>query len=110
MKVDCLNPKPEHSERFSRISGKFISEKSGCYILATNDGTVLYVGLATNLHRRFDQHLDSPEKTRETELGRAVVFHWLETNDINRVERTWLNIHVHFEGSYPLLNKVYSPT
>jgi hypothetical protein len=38
-----------------------------------------------------------------------VLFHWLETNDINTVERTWMNIHIQHEGTLPPLNKVYSP-
>jgi hypothetical protein len=70
---------------------------------------VLYVGLATNLRKRINDHLDCPEKTRETVKGRAVLFHWLETADINKVERTWMNIHIQHEGALPLLNKVYSP-
>ncbi|MGD0908562.1 MAG: GIY-YIG nuclease family protein [Candidatus Acidiferrales bacterium] len=84
-------------------------ETSGCYVLTTFEKLVLYVGLATNLRRRMNEHLDSPEKTRATEKGRSVLFHWLETPDINKVERTWLNIHVQHEGAYPPLNKIYSP-
>jgi len=110
MNIDRLQPPPTHSERFARSSEKFVPIEAGCYALGTFDGTVLYVGLATNLRRRLGQHLDSPSKTQETTLGRAVTFHWLPTADINRVERTWLNTHVHHEGQYPLLNKVYSPT
>jgi hypothetical protein len=78
-------------------------------VLTTFEKLVLYVGLATNLRRRMNEHLDSPEKTRATEKGRSVLFHWLETPDINKVERTWLNIHVQHEGAYPPLNKIYSP-
>lgn len=110
MKLECLDPRPDRVERFARRNDKFVPDVAGCYALSTFDGTVLYVGLATNLRRRFAQHLDNPEKTRETRLGRAVEFHWIETDDINRIERTWLNIHVHHEGRYPVLNKVYSPT
>lgn len=110
MKLESLDPRPHRVERFARSSDKFIPNVAGCYALSTFDGTILYVGLATNLRRRFAQHLDSPAKTQETRLGRAVKFHWIETDDINRVERTWLNIHVHHEGQYPVLNKVFSPT
>lgn len=85
-------------------------ETSGCYVLSTFSGVVLYVGLATSLRRRFCDHLDDPTKTTETPLGRATLFHWLERPDIERVERTWMNIHLTAEGALPLLNKVYSPT
>jgi hypothetical protein len=57
----------------------------------------------------MNDHLDSPEKTSETDKGRAILFYWLETPDINMVERTWMNIHLQHEGRLPLLNKMYSP-
>ena len=110
MKIDQLVPATSHWEPFSRNKSKFIPSASGCYALATFDETVLYVGLATDLRRRFNQHLDVPEKIGVTVEGRATKFFWIETTDINRVERTWLNVHVNSEGRYPVLNKVYSPT
>jgi hypothetical protein len=57
----------------------------------------------------MNDHLDSPEKTRATETGRAILFYWLKTADINKVERTWMNIHHQHEGRLPLINKMYSP-
>jgi predicted GIY-YIG superfamily endonuclease len=70
----------------------------------------LYVGLAKNLRRRFNQHLDSEQKTATTVLGRAILFWWFETGDTNKVERTWMNIHIQREGALPVLNSAYSPT
>jgi len=67
------------------------------------------VGLATNLRKRMNDHLDASGKTSPTEKGRAVLFHWLETREINAVERTWMNIHIQHEGMLPVLNKIYSP-
>lgn len=58
----------------------------------------------------MNQHLDSQEKTCVTSLGRAVLFFWVETDDLNKLERTWMNIHIQHEGAIPELNKVYSPT
>lgn len=110
MNVEKLDPSVVVWEPFSRNKAKFVPASSGCYALTTFDETVLYLGLATDLRRRFNQHLDNSEKTNATFLGRATKFFWIETADINRVERTWLNIHVHNEGKYPVLNKVYSPT
>ena len=110
MKVEELIPRPKFKEPFALSSAKFIPEIAGCYVLSTIDGTVLYVGLANSLRRRQKQHLESSGKVEATVLGRASFFNWLETEDINRVERTWLNCHVHSEGSLPILNKIYSPT
>ena len=57
----------------------------------------------------MNQHLDSSQKTLETVLGRAVFFYWIQTDDTNKVERTWMNIHIQHEGIRPLLNKIDSP-
>ena len=110
MKLDLLVPRPLASEAFRRNRERFIPTKPGCYALTTFAREVLYIGLTVNLRRRVNEHLDSAEKTELTIHGRAVLFHWLETTEINKVERTWLNIHLLNEGSLPVLNSVYSPT
>lgn len=110
MNIDQLNPSPIKSESFKRNRLRFVPETSGCYALATFGKTVLYIGLAKNLRKRFNDHLDTPAKTAETKLGRAVLFFWIESAELNKIERTWLNIHTNQEGSLPLLNSIYSPT
>lgn len=110
MIVASLTPKPLKREAFKRNREKMIPAQTGCYVLANFKDVVLYIGLAADLHRRFGQHLDSPEKTGVTPLGIAVFFYWLETQDTNRLERTWMNIHRLSEGKLPVLNSVYSPT
>jgi hypothetical protein len=110
MNISNLVPPPSHSEPFKRTSERFVPDKPGCYVLATFLGEVIYLGLAENLRRRLNEHLDSPQKTGLTDRGRAVLFHWFETTDTNKVERTWLNIHLQLEGVLPPLNKMYSPT
>lgn len=110
MNVDKLIPATSQWEPFTLSKSKFIPNVAGCYVLTSFEEIVLYVGLATDLRRRFIQHLGNPEKKGVSGGGRATKFHWVETSDINRVERTWLNIHVHHEGRYPTLNKVYSPS
>jgi hypothetical protein len=109
MNVGELVPQPQDVESFLRSRCGFVPETSGCYVLTTFSNVVLYVGLATSLRQRMNDHLDTPEKTQGTEKGRAILFHWLETADVNRVERTWMNIHIQHEGKLPVLNKVYSP-
>lgn len=109
MNVTALSPRPRCSEPFSRSRERFIPESSGCYVLTSVEGTILYIGLTNALRRRFKEHLDNPEKRAPRPEGRAVLFHWTETSDLNKVERTWLNAHLVNEGNLPGLNKIYSP-
>jgi hypothetical protein len=110
MNLSELIPQPTHCEPFKRNRERFVPETSGCYVLTSFLGEVLYVGLADNLRRRMNDHLDDPTKTGETRLGRAIMFHWIGSADTNKIERTWMNTHVVHEGTLPVLNKVYSPT
>lgn len=110
MNIAELAPQPTRKEAFMRSRERFVPNSAGCYVLTTLDGFVLYVGLAENLRRRMGQHLDNPEKTGLTKHGRAVVFHWIESGDTRKIERTWLNIHIQHEGTLPELNRVFSPT
>lgn len=110
MKLELLVPYPPFSEPFRRNRERFIHSTSGCYVLTTFERDVLYIGLTTNLRRRINEHLDSAAKTELTAHGRAVLFYWTETTETNKIERTWLNIHLLNEGCLPILNSVYSPT
>jgi hypothetical protein len=58
----------------------------------------------------MNNHLDDPDKTGETNHGRAILFHWIESEETFKIERTWLNIHIQNEGGLPILNHRYSPT
>ncbi len=112
MNVSKLDPAPARHETFRRNRERFISEGAGCYALTNFSQEVMYVGRAKNLRRRFIQHLDSPDKTAVTSLGKAMIFWWLETAEINKLEkleRTWMNIHSLHEGARPTLNRVDSP-
>ena len=110
MNISELVPQPSHCETFLRNRLRFVHDGPGCYVLTTFSKVVLYIGLADNLRRRMNDHLDDPIKTGETTLGRAFLFHWIESQDTNKIERTWMNIHIQHEGSLPILNKMYSPT
>jgi excinuclease UvrABC nuclease subunit len=109
MNVDFLVPKPTKFEPFRRSQEKFVPDSSGCYALTTFKREILYIGLSNNIRRRMDQHLDNADKTRLTENGRAVFFYWIESDETNKIERTWMNIHLQHEGIIPILNKIYSP-
>jgi hypothetical protein len=110
MNISELNPSPTHREPFEWSKERFVPETPGCYVLTTFEGAILYIGLTDNLRRRMNAHLDSPQKSGLTKNGRAIFFHWLETPDTYKVERTWLNTHSYTEGSLPLLNRMNSPT
>jgi len=110
MNVDKLVPLPVKFETFKRDRLRFIPDVPGCYALTTFGRTVLYIGLTNNLRNRINAHLDNPAKTSETTYGRAVTVFWMESADVNKIERTWMNIHLEQEGSLPVLNGIYSPT
>jgi GIY-YIG catalytic domain len=110
MKIDELIPRPLLCKSFRRNQERFIPKTSGCYVLTTFEKVILYVGLTNDLRRRINEHLDNSEKTTVTQNGKAVLFFWIENKEINKIERTWLNMHIQFEGAIPVLNKIYSPT
>lgn len=109
MKLGVLVPLPIEHETFKRHRERFIPERSGCYVLTTFSHDVLYVGLSKNLRTRMSNHLDSAKKTSPTHLGLATYFYWIESQDIEKIERTWMNIHIQNEGRLPPLNSAYSP-
>ena len=109
MKIEDLKPSPNRRENFLRNRQRFIPDKSGCYVLTTFQDEILYVGLTENLWRRFGEHLDDPQKTSKTENGRAFFFHWLECDELNKVERTWQNECEIADGVLPILNRLKSP-
>jgi excinuclease UvrABC nuclease subunit len=110
MNISALVPQPQERETFRRHRLRYIPEASGCYALTTFSQVVLYIGLTDNFRRRMKEHLDNSNKTRETTSGRAVFFYWIVSEERNRIERTWQNIHIQHEGALPELNKIYSPT
>lgn len=111
MRVEQLIPKVSERVQFSLKHRKFVPKSSGCYVLTTFEGEVLYVGLTDNLHRRFFEHRENKEKCNPTKLGLAFWFYYLvsDEREINRIERGWLNLHISLHGSFPILNKVHSP-
>jgi hypothetical protein len=109
MNVTELIPAPVGRESFMRNRYRFVPDVAGCYALTTFTGTILYVGLTNDLRRRMNEHLDSSEKTSETSEGRAIFFQWWQGEELEKVERTWMNIHIQNEGRLPIMNGVYSP-
>ncbi|SJZ32084.1 GIY-YIG nuclease family protein [Sediminibacterium ginsengisoli] len=111
MTINELTPKPTVKLQFKLVSFKTVPQENGCYILTTFDNTILYIGLATNLNKRFKQHLDNPEKTNPTSEGKAIWFYFttFDPRNLQKLERTWLNQFSDKHGRLPILNKVNSP-
>ena len=109
MRVDLLRPHPDNRENFRRSRQSFIPEFSGCYVLTSFHGIVLYVGLSNNLKRRFGEHLDDPVKTFKNRFDTVFFFYWLKCANVETVERTWLNECELVDGRLPPLNLRQSP-
>jgi len=109
MNVSELVPVPNRREPFKRAQLTSLPVSIGCYVLTTFEGTILYIGQARNLRNRISQHVDCPGKSGLTPLGRAGWVYFLETPEIDLIERTWINAHDIAEGALPLMNKLNAP-
>lgn len=109
MNVSDLRPRPKDEVAFRRDQTRHVSRASGCYVLTNILGDVLYVGLASCIAARFEQHLDNPTKVNLTSDGRAVRFFWLETKALEGTERAWQNQFRVVHARLPALNKADSP-
>ncbi|MFH1674859.1 MAG: GIY-YIG nuclease family protein [Pseudomonadota bacterium] len=111
MKIEQLIPLPKDKVHFKLSSFKSVPKEPGCYVLTTFDNDILYIGLSDNLFDRFRQHLDKPEKTNPTKVGKAVWFYYTiyDPTNLPKLERTWLNQFDVIHGRLPILNKVNSP-
>lgn len=111
MKIDKLQLQPQEKVLFQFSDYRQVPEDSGCYVLTSFEGRILYIGQSKNLRRRFEQHLDDPAKTQATSQGRAVWFYWLLYDELhlNALERGWLNEHAAAEGDWPILNDASPP-
>ncbi len=111
MRIEKLVPQPRNRVYFNLTSFKLVPKQAGCYVLATFKNKILYIGLSDNLHKRFQQHLENPEKTNQTADGKAAWFYFIAYNPKNllELERTWINHFMALHGRLPILNKMNSP-
>lgn len=111
MNVANLHQPPQEKVLFQLSVYLQVPPASGCYVLTSSEGRILYIGQSKNLQRRFEEHLDDPAKTQPTPQGRAVWFYWLLHKDLhlNSLERGWLNEHAAIEGNWPILNDAPPP-
>lgn len=111
MNVSALNPVPKDRVSFSYSSLREVPKASGCYVLTTFRGFILYVGLSLDLSERFEFHVNDPGKTSPTQEGKATWFYYLryDAKNLPRLERTWIVAFERQHGRKPILNKVSSP-
>lgn len=112
MKVERLSPPPTQQIKFAWSHHKTAPPQAGCYVLATYDNEVLYVGLATkSIRSRMGSHLDTPSKRIGDSLGVPFWFYYIErpAAEVGPIERGWMNQSILDDGKMPPLNKVYSP-
>ncbi|MDP3882544.1 MAG: GIY-YIG nuclease family protein [Candidatus Staskawiczbacteria bacterium] len=111
MKIGELTPPPSDKCSFRLFSFKSVPKEAGCYILATFNNDILYIGLSKNLFDRFQQHLRDSKKINLTNDGKAIWFYFMlyDASNLPKLERTWLNQFSAHHGRHPILNKVDSP-
>jgi len=111
MKIKQLNPQPSDRIPFKLESFKLVPNIAGCYILTTFSEDILYIGLSNNLYNRFQDHLNNPQKTSPNNEGKAIWFYYLryDENNLQKLERSWLNQFGTEFGGLPILNKINSP-
>ena len=111
MKVEELIPQPKEKVQFKLSFYKYVPKVAGCYIITTYDNDILYIGLSEKLYDRFQQHLNNPQKINPTEAGKGIWFYFepYDHQNLQKLERTWINQFVAIHGRLPILNKVNSP-
>ncbi len=111
MKIKELIPLPKNKVHFKLVSFKSVPKEAGCYVLATFENDILYIGKSDNLFVRFQQHLDNHEKTNPTKEGKVIWFYFTtyDFKNLFKLERTWINQFIVTRGRLPILNKINSP-
>lgn len=112
MRVDALKPRPQERLSFDRGSVARMKPGSGCYVLASRSGRVLYIGKAVDVRRRLEQHLDDPAKKGDSRIGFTVAV-WLDrcdVDDVAELESEWTRQHeMGASGRLPPMNSIRPP-
>ncbi len=111
MNINKLTPAPQGKTNFRLSCYYKIPQDSGCYVLTSYEGDILYIGQSVDIRRRFEQHLDDSKKTNTTPKGRAFWFYWLEWDAVklNSLESGWLNTYLSIIGELPIMNSQNPP-
>lgn len=103
---------PSERTQFSWSENKQVPEGPGCYVIATMDDTVLYVGQATrSVRARMAAHLESAEKRKGINGIVPFWFYYLaaDPQSVGAIEGGWINQSILEDGMIPPLNRVHSP-
>ena len=111
MLISDLSPKTDARVKFHYSALDEAPAESGCYVITTFSGTILYIGQSVNIRNRMEQHLDGRDKEKETPQGVAYFVHYKlwEKTKLNDLERGWANSYQLKAGELPYFNKVNPP-
>lgn len=106
-----LKPKIENTIEFNFLNHKKVPITFGCYVISNFNNEIMYIGKATSLKNRFTNHLDTPEKNKNTKIGKAYWFSYrICKNEFenSKLERGWLNEYELKNGELPIFNKIHA--
>lgn len=112
MIVSSLRPSVTERAQFLWSEHKAVPSEPGCYVIASYDLTVLYIGLATrSVRSRMGDHLDSAAKRKGAKglLPYWLYFRLVAPTEVHALERGWLNQSILEDGALPPLNRAHSP-
>lgn len=99
---------PEIKIKFEYSELDKAPKQSGCYIITTPNGTILYIGETGNIRNRMEQHLDGKEKKKLTPLGMPYWFYYKLCSVREKIplEDAWINEYkLNSKGKRPYFNK-----
>lgn len=109
MKIANLRPLITNNRVQFRLSEEYrVPEISGCYVLASIEDDVIYIGESVNLNRRMQEHLADPRMNQRTSFGLANWFYYQQypKEEISNTETLLLFNHKAIEGRLPPLNRI----
>lgn len=113
MRAFELDPPTTERQRFTLASLGSIPDGSGCYVLASFDGTILYIGQSRDIRTRLSQHLTDGSKSEITPSGKSqwIHFRFCPASDLSDLESWWVNQYKLANGGrLPHFNKVHPPS
>ena len=110
MLVSYLVPIPDNGIIFNCLGPDEVPEDSGCYVIATFDYTILYIGQSINIRSRMRDHLYTEEMTATMPSGKSA--YWFcytlcPIAELNQLEGNWIGDHkLNEDGKLPPFNDV----
>lgn len=107
MKITELDQTMSTRQPFAHRAVLRVPVDPGCYVMASIDDDVLYIGRTVSLRRRIGEHLENAEMTTRTSLGWPRWFYYktMAADAVEHYERRLLGRHEQYDGSLPPLNR-----